>query len=615
VLNVSLQKVIEQDLEFLFKVYASTRAEEVAQTGWPAQQQHDFLQMQFTAQHTHYQQHYPEATFDLIMLGDQVVGRLYVSRWPTQIRIVDIALLSEFRGKKIGELLMRKLFAEAKEKQLEISLHVKKNNPAMQWYLKLGFKKIEDKGVYSLMKTQFFAKQNTKEKNVETTASQRKNKVVRLMQNHRSKDQNSQPTEKSTVFIDDKLQAGILNQLLRQQLSPSKPVQSSELTVSETAQTQPQTLLSTAVAAVTEILSRRALTRADLHNKLSALFYQQKSVYDAADIDPRLRKRQFITHCGLIMSPDNCMTTQLDDLRVRAFIRGIHQALADKIVSQPGPLHIVYPACGPFAPLLMPLIGYYKAQHQYSPQQLQITFIDMQPGAIESLQALVAAMDIEAYIKDIICGDAMAYQPDNASVDMVILEAMQHGFSREGQFSIARHFAGLLAPEGCFIPQKVSVRAALNVAQREFVEQWQKRERISEQDMDLTVKAERTELGEILSVTAQSLRNLPERVLDENTTLIECGKVTIPPMPNKADEQTLILCATVNTYGDETIGEYDSGITHPLPDLQVCINFKPRDDRPGDLLLNSGDGIQFFYHLNGLPGFLATWCEGDTSHG
>ncbi len=158
----------ERDLGFLFKVYASTRADEVAQTGWPAQQQHEFLQIQFTAQHKHYQQYYPKATFDLIMLGEQAIGRLYVSRWPTQIRIIDIALLSEFRGKKIGGLLMRKLFAEAKEKQLEISIHVKKNNPAIHWYLGLGFKEIEDKGIYRLMKTHFVAKQKTKQQNAET---------------------------------------------------------------------------------------------------------------------------------------------------------------------------------------------------------------------------------------------------------------------------------------------------------------------------------------------------------------------------------------------------------------------------------------------------------------
>jgi len=159
-----LKKITEQDLEFLFRVYASTRTEELAQTGWYVQQQQEFLKMQFEAQHRHYQQYYPEASFDLIILAEQPVGRLYVSRWSTQIRIVDIAILSEFRAKKIGSELMKHLLTEAKEKQVEISIHVEKNNPAMNWYLGLGFEKIEDKGVYSLMKTRLFTKQTSKQK-------------------------------------------------------------------------------------------------------------------------------------------------------------------------------------------------------------------------------------------------------------------------------------------------------------------------------------------------------------------------------------------------------------------------------------------------------------------
>lgn len=151
-----MQEITEQDLGFLFRVYASTRAEELAQTGWSAEQQLTFLQRQFSAQHEHYQKFYPEASFDVVFLDKEAVGRLYIARWPTQIRIVDIALLTEFRGKKIGTQIMQKLLNEAKQKQLEISIHVEKNNPALKWYRDLKFQEIEDKGVYLLMQTDFF---------------------------------------------------------------------------------------------------------------------------------------------------------------------------------------------------------------------------------------------------------------------------------------------------------------------------------------------------------------------------------------------------------------------------------------------------------------------------
>lgn len=434
------------------------------------------------------------------------------------------------------------------------------------------------------------------------------------MDNKRVTELQSQTLEHQANFIDSPIQAGILNQLLRDQLAPSLPVQVEQSSVTSSP-SQQQSLISTANAAISEILKNAPFERALLHDKLSELFYQQKAIYQAADIDPALRKLQFITHCGLIMSPDNCITTQLDDLRVRAFVRGIDQAITDKLTdksdSEQRPLHIVYPACGPFAPLLMPLLSHYKSQHKYTAQQLQVTLIDLQQGAVESLAELVEAMDVGGYIHDIQCLDAISWQPDLMGVDIVVLEAMQHGLSREAQFGIARHFARLLGPKGCLVPQKITVTAALNRSQREFVEQWQGAKYLSSAEMNQTIKAERTVLGEIFSLTAQSLLELPERILDENTTLIECGKVSIPTLPQNNDEQTLLLCSQIQVYGDEYLDEYDSGITHPLPDQQVCINFSPREDRPGDLLLKSGDGIQFFYRMNGLPGFLATWCEGE----
>lgn len=151
-MNITLRAITEEHLSFLFQVYASTRASELAQTGWSQEQQLDFLEMQFNAQHEHYQKNYSEASFDLIMLDQKPIGRLYVSEWPTQIRIVDITLLPEYRGCGIGSFLLEQLFQRAKEKNIDVSIHVEKNNPAMDWYQRLGFRCVEDKAVYSLMK-------------------------------------------------------------------------------------------------------------------------------------------------------------------------------------------------------------------------------------------------------------------------------------------------------------------------------------------------------------------------------------------------------------------------------------------------------------------------------
>lgn len=139
------------DLPFLARLYASTRAEEMALTGWSAAEQESFLALQFRAQHSHYQAHYPEAAWLVIERAGAAIGRLYIERWGREHRIIDIALLLEARGQGFGAAVMRDLMDEAAAAGKAVSIHVEKNNPALTLYRRLGFEAIEDKGVYDLM--------------------------------------------------------------------------------------------------------------------------------------------------------------------------------------------------------------------------------------------------------------------------------------------------------------------------------------------------------------------------------------------------------------------------------------------------------------------------------
>ncbi|MFT4923995.1 MAG: hypothetical protein ACI8WB_000073 [Phenylobacterium sp.] len=414
------------------------------------------------------------------------------------------------------------------------------------------------------------------------------------------------PFSTAADYADPQLSTGSLDDLLRQQLSQSIP---SEITAPTEPEPQSTSLPSCIVDAVSQILNQQTVDITALEPKLVALFDQLNQVYQMADIDPSARKRQFISRHGLVISPDHCVTTQKDVLRVRSFIRGAHQAIADLKNRYDDCLHIVYPACGPFAPLLLPLIGYYQQKGLYDENDLRLTLIDIQPGAAASLEAIVHDMGLSGYINEICCQDACEYQP-TTPIHMVVLEAMQHGFSREGHLPMARHFAAIMEVDGVFLPQEVVLRAVLNLGQQEFVEQWRDNSsRLCEANMPQDSVDQRVELGDILRLTPSSLRGLTERVLDENTRLIECGEVVIPPLAqyqDKPEQPILLICTQIKTYNDEYLGEYDSGITHPLPDLHVCINFTPHDAKPGDLLVQSGDTLKFFYRLNGLPGFLAT---------
>jgi ribosomal protein S18 acetylase RimI-like enzyme len=149
--GLAFRRSTEADLPFLSRLYASTRMEELAVTDWSEAQKAAFLDMQFQAQHAHYRKHYPEADWLVVERAGQDIGRLYVERWPSQHRIIDIAFLPNHRRKGYGTALLRDLIDEASLAGKSASIHVEKNNPARRLYVELGFVVVEDKGVYDLM--------------------------------------------------------------------------------------------------------------------------------------------------------------------------------------------------------------------------------------------------------------------------------------------------------------------------------------------------------------------------------------------------------------------------------------------------------------------------------
>ena len=147
----TLRPVTEHDGEFLFAVYASTRVEELAQVGWTDAQKEDFLRQQFDAQRRCYEGDYPGAEFKVILADGQPAGRLYVHRREREIRIMDLALLPEFRGRGIGTGLLSEIFAEGDRTGRRVSIHVEVFNPALRLYERLGFRQVATHGVYLLL--------------------------------------------------------------------------------------------------------------------------------------------------------------------------------------------------------------------------------------------------------------------------------------------------------------------------------------------------------------------------------------------------------------------------------------------------------------------------------
>lgn len=149
--QISLRAVIPEDKAFLFEVYRNTRAEEMAAWGWDAVQQDAFLRMQFNAQQQAYEMEGGQAETEIILFEGQPIGQLIVTRTDDEVRLTDIALLTEYRSGGIGTALIKALFDEATGAGKTVRLHVLKNNRAMRLYERLGFKTTGESGMHFQM--------------------------------------------------------------------------------------------------------------------------------------------------------------------------------------------------------------------------------------------------------------------------------------------------------------------------------------------------------------------------------------------------------------------------------------------------------------------------------
>ncbi|WP_415922248.1 GNAT family N-acetyltransferase [Tateyamaria sp. SN6-1] len=151
--GVAYRDLGSDDMPFLVQLYRSTREAELARTPWDEAQKQAFIEMQFNAQHEHYQKHYPDAQWLVVEQNQSPIGRLYLERWEKEHRIIDIALIPDVRGQGIGADILSDLMDDAAaDGGKGIGIHVEKANPAMSLYRRLGFSVVEDKGVYDLLR-------------------------------------------------------------------------------------------------------------------------------------------------------------------------------------------------------------------------------------------------------------------------------------------------------------------------------------------------------------------------------------------------------------------------------------------------------------------------------
>jgi ribosomal protein S18 acetylase RimI-like enzyme len=139
--NVSLEPVSPGDREFLLRVYECSREIELSMVPWDDATKRTFVEHQFDAQTSHYSSEYPEAKHYVIMLsqGGEQAGRLWVNRTESEIAILDVTVLPEFRRRGIGSSIVGSLVDEAQSTGKSVRVYVETFNPAQEFFANRDF--------------------------------------------------------------------------------------------------------------------------------------------------------------------------------------------------------------------------------------------------------------------------------------------------------------------------------------------------------------------------------------------------------------------------------------------------------------------------------------------
>jgi GNAT superfamily N-acetyltransferase len=146
--GLTLRPEVEDDIPFLRRLYATTRADELTATGWSDAQKLAFTDSQFGWQRHHYRTYYPGTEWIVLEDHGTPMGRLYLQRRITTYLVIDIALLPEWRGRGLGTALMKWVCTQARAAGKSVTVTVEKFNRAQTLYRRLGFREISDGDVY-----------------------------------------------------------------------------------------------------------------------------------------------------------------------------------------------------------------------------------------------------------------------------------------------------------------------------------------------------------------------------------------------------------------------------------------------------------------------------------
>lgn len=146
-----LRPKVPSDEPFLQALYISTR-DDLLLIDQCQDEYQQLVEMQYQAQCAGYGEQFPNALYFIIEHHHQPVGKVSIDFGANDIRIVDLALVREARGKNLGKGVIQSLQFAATQAGAPLSLTVEQQNLfARRLYHSLGFIVESEQQPYALM--------------------------------------------------------------------------------------------------------------------------------------------------------------------------------------------------------------------------------------------------------------------------------------------------------------------------------------------------------------------------------------------------------------------------------------------------------------------------------
>lgn len=153
---LKLRPVDADDEPFLRELRAQVDVERLGLQYWSPKDiplARQIVDLQFKAHAAHYRtvKNNWDTKDCVIEFNGHRAGRFIVTQDSKVVHLADIAVHAAFRGMGIGHAVIEATKGECEQSKRYLRLHVDPTNPALQLYVSLGFKLIEEKAGSYLM--------------------------------------------------------------------------------------------------------------------------------------------------------------------------------------------------------------------------------------------------------------------------------------------------------------------------------------------------------------------------------------------------------------------------------------------------------------------------------